>query len=152
MVRFAAIPSKTKTNAETFTMQFNNVKPTSCDLEIAWERRSISIRITTDIKEKLKAQIDAAMFTDKKPYWEAAQFYNEYDKNPSKALENISKALDENKKAFWMFLYKAKIQKEMGDTKGALASSKTSMELAMEAKNDDYVKMNQALQKELQAK
>ncbi len=149
VVRFAITPVKTKTAVETFTMQFANIKAESCDLEIIWEKKSVSIPILTDIKEKVRAQIDAAMQTDKKPYWQAAQFYNEYDKNLPKALENISKAIEENKKAFWMLLYKAKIQKEMGDIAGALVSSKASTELAKEAKNDDYVKMNEALQKEL---
>ena len=51
-----------------------------------------------------------------------------------------------------MWLYKAKIQKEMGDKEGALASSKKSWELAKEAKNDDYVKLNEDLQKKLNKK
>lgn len=149
VVHVTVVPVKTKTAVETFTMQFANIKPESCELQILWEKTTVTIPVTTDIKEKVRAQIDAAMKTDKKPYWQAAQFYNEYDKNSAKALENINKAIDENKKAFWMFLYKAKIQKEMGDVPGALESSKTSMELAKDAKNDDYVKMNVELQKEL---
>jgi hypothetical protein len=149
VIRFKVEPVKTKENTETLTMQFANIKAESCELQLMWERKSISIPITTNIKEKVKAQIEAAMLTEKKPYWQAAQFYNEYDKNLPKALENISKATEANPKAFWMFLYKAKIQKEMGDISGAMASSVTSMSLAEESKNDDYVKMNKDLQKEL---
>ena len=94
-------------------------------------------------------QIEAAMKTDKQPYWQAAQFYNEYDKNLPVALDNISKAIDENKEAYWMWIYKAKIQKDMGDMAGAMESSRKSMEFAAAAKNDDYVKMNKDLQKTL---
>jgi hypothetical protein len=147
--RFRVEPIKTKNQSETFTIQFANVKTESCELQLAWENKIITIPITTDIKEKLKAQIEAAMTTDKKPFWQAAQFYNEYDKNLPKALDNITKAIEENQKAFWMLLYKARIQKEMGDNAGALISSKKSLELAREANNDDYVKMNEKLQKEL---
>jgi len=143
------LPAKLKTAVETFTIQFANIKAESCDLEILWEKKLITIPITTNIKEKVRAQIDAAMQTDKKPYWQAAQFYNEYDKNLPKALENVSKALESNQKAFWMLLYKAKIQKEMGDVAGALETSKASLALAKEANNNDYVKMNETLQKEL---
>ena len=132
---------------ETFTMQFADVKAESCELDIMWEKILISIPITTNIKDKLKAQIDAAMLTDKKPYWQAAQYYYEYDKNLAKALDNCSKAIEGDEKAYWIWIYKAKIQKEMGDDAGALASSKKSLELAKEAKNDDYVKMNMELQK-----
>jgi hypothetical protein len=102
-----------------------------------------------NFKDKVRAQIEAALKTDKKPYWAAAQFYNEYDKNLPLALENATKAIEGNDKAFWMWIYKAKIQKEMGDMAGAMASSQKSLELATEAKNDDYVKMNKDLQKTL---
>ena len=37
----------------------------------------------------------------------------------------------------------------MGDVAGALVTSKKSKELAKEANNDDYVRMNEKLQKEL---
>ncbi len=149
VVRFKVEPMSMKARQETFTMQFADVKPESCSLNIMWEKTIVTIPITTNIKDRLRAQIDAAMLTDKKPYWQAAQFYNEYDKNLSKALDNVNKALEGNDKAFYMWLYKAKIQKEMGDKEGAMTSSKRSLELAKEAKNDDYVKMNQDLQKKL---
>ena len=145
--RFKIEPVKMKNKMETFTMQFADVKAESCELDIMWEKILISIPITTNIKDKLKAQIDAAMLTDKKPYWQAAQYYYEYDKNLAKALDNCSKAIEGDEKAYWIWIYKAKIQKEMGDDAGALASSKKSLELAKEAKNDDYVKMNMELQK-----
>lgn len=149
IVRFKAIPVKIKDKIETFTMQFADVKAESCQLQLMWENTLVSFPITVKIKDKLKAQIEAALLTDKKPYWQAAQFYNEYDKNLPKALENISKAVEENPKAFYMYLYKAKIQKEMGDIAGALETSKKSLELSKEAGNNDYIRMNQKLQKEL---
>jgi hypothetical protein len=149
VVRFKVDPIKTKTPIETFTMQFANIKPASCDLQLIWEKKIVSIPIVTDINEKIKAQLDAAMTTDKKPYWQAAQYYNEYDKNLVKALDNINKASEENPKAFWILLYKAKIQKDMGDIAGAMETSKASLSLAQDANNDDYVRMNQKLQKEL---
>ena len=149
VVRFKVEPMKNKDKVETFTMQFTDVLPESCKLEILWEKTVVAIPIKTNFKDKVRAQINEAMQTDKKPYWQAAQFYNEYDKNLPKALENVSKAAEANDKAFWILLYKAKIQKEMGDNAGAMATSKKSEAVAKEAKNDDYVKMNQDLQKTL---
>lgn len=149
VVRFKVEPVKIKQYTETFTMQFADIKPESCELQLIWEKKSVAIPIATNIKEKLRKQIDAAMLTEKKPYWQAAQFYFEYDRNLPKALENVNKALEANSKAYWIFLYKAKIQKEMGDNEGAMQSSITSLNLAKDAKNDDYVKMNEKLQKEL---
>ncbi len=149
VVKFRVEPMKMKDKVESFTMQFVDVKPESCELQIMWEKTVVAISIKADFKDKVRAQIEAAMQTDKKPYWQAAQFYNEYDRNLPKALENVNKELERNAKAFWIWIYKAKIQKEIGDTAGALESSKKSMELAKEAKNDDYVKINEDFQKGL---
>lgn len=149
VVRFKAEPMKMKNMVETFTMNFTNISPESCSLDIMWDKTMISIPIKADFKDKVRGQIEAALKTDKKPYWQAAQFYNEYDKNLPKALENVTKAIGDNDKAFWIWIYKARIQKEMGDMAGAMESSKKSLDLAKEAKNDDYVKLNQDLQKTL---
>lgn len=147
VVRFRLASYKIKNAVETFTMVFTDVTPISCQLEIMWEKTAVYIPITTNFNEKLKDQIEAAMQTNKKPYWQAAQFYYEYDKNLPLALDNVSKALNENEKAFWMWLYKANIQKDLNDKAGALESSKKSLHLATEAKNENYIKMNKDLQK-----
>jgi len=147
--RFSVPSHSIKPKLETFTMQFAEVKPESCELHIMWEKTGVVIPITTNIKDRLRAQLEAAMQTDKKPYWQAAQFYKEYDENLPKALESCNKATDENPKAYWIWLYKAKIQRDMGDKDAAKASAEKSLALATEAKNDDYVKMNQELLKKL---
>jgi tetratricopeptide (TPR) repeat protein len=147
VARIRVEPMKMKTRVESFTMQFTDVKPESCELHIMWDKTAVAIPIKADFKDKVRAQLEKALQGDKKPYWQAAQFYNEYDKNLPKALENVGKALEANDKAFWIWIYKAKIQKEMGDNAGAMESSKKSLELATEAKNDDYIKINKDFQK-----
>ncbi len=149
VVRFKVNTMKMKEAVETFTMQFANIKPESCDLQIMWDKTVVSIPVTALIKDRMRASIEKAMMGDKKPYWNAAQFYNEYDKNSAKALENINAAVAQNPKAYYMWLYKAKIEKDMGDKKAAMASSQKSLMLAKEAKNEDYVKMNEDLMKKL---
>jgi hypothetical protein len=136
---------------ETFTMQFANLRPESCDLIIKWEDFLLSIPIKTNIKDKLRAEIESGLQTDNKPYWQAAQFYNEYDNNKSKALEMINEAITQNEKnnPFYMVYYKAKIQKDMGDMKGAIASANKSMEMSKVAKNDNYILLNKKLIAEL---
>ncbi len=150
VIRFKIVPSKTKAVVETFTIQFANIKPQSCDIEILWEQTKATIPVVADINTKLKAQIEEQLQkAEKKPYWEASQFYFEFDKNLPKALENVNKAIEGYPKGYWMIVYKAKIQKEMGDMKGAMESSKQSMALAKEEGNEDYVKINKDLQKTL---
>ena len=149
VARITVSSYKIKNKVESFTMEFSDVKAATCVLEIKWEKTGVSIPIFANFLDKVRGQIEAAMKTDKKPYWSAAQFYNEYDKNLPLALENTTRAIEGNKEAFWMWIYKAKIQKDMGDNAGAMESSKKSMELAEAAKNDDYVKMNKDFQKSL---
>ena len=149
VMRFRIEPIKIKDKLENFTMQFAEIKPESCELHIMWEKTAIVIPIHATIKERMRTQIEAGLKSAKKPYFEAAQFYNEYDKNISKALEYAGKAVEENPEAFWIWLYKARIEKEAGNKTAAMASSKKSLVLAKEARNDDYVKMNEELQKTL---
>jgi tetratricopeptide (TPR) repeat protein len=149
VVRFRVESMKMKDKVENFTMQFADIKPESCELQIMWEKTGISIPVNATIKDRMRAQIEAAMQSDKKPYFQAAQFYSDYDKNAAKALEYASKAVEENPKAFWIWIFKARLEKETGNKKAAMESSKKSLELAKEAKNDDYVKMNEELQKTL---
>ena len=109
----------------------------------------VFIPISTDIKERIRTQLETALQGDKKPYFQAANFYYDYDKNYAKALENINKATTENPKAFFLFLQKARIQRDMGDKAGAKESAMKTIELAKEAKNADYENYGNKLLKQL---
>lgn len=145
VVRVNVKPVKMNHAVETFTIQFANVEAMKMDIQIMWDKTMVTLPITTDFTSKLRAEIEEAMNGEKKPYWQAAQFYNDYDKNYPKALENVNKVLESNDKAFWVWLFKARIQEKMGDYAGAITSAEKSLALATEAKNDDYIKMNKEL-------
>ena len=76
-------------------------------------------------------------------------YYYENNKSLDSAFKWVNLAIAGNPKAFWMVHLKAKIQKKMNDTKGAIASAEQSMALAREDKNEDYVKLNEKLLAEL---
>ena len=149
VVRLKAAAGTAKNKIETFTMQFADVKNESCELHLVWGNIDVTVPIATNIKERIRAQLQTALQGDKKPYYEAANFYYNYDKDYAKALENINKATAENPKAFYMFLQKARIQKDMGDKAGAKTSAMKTVELAKEAKNADYVNFGNQLLKHL---
>lgn len=152
VLRITVPVHKLKKAVETFTIAFENMKPSACELHLIWEKTDVSFSVTIDVKEKLKAQIEAGMNSDKKPYYQAAQFYNEYETDLPKALMYVDKAIEANQTAYWMMLYKAKIQEKMGDFNGALISSQQSMEAAKKADNPDYIKSNTDFQKGIKAK
>jgi hypothetical protein len=82
-------------------------------------------------------------------YYQAAVYYLENGKDLNKALEWINLAVESNPKAFWMLHQKAKIQKALGDKKGAKDSAMASMKAAQEANNKEYQTMNEDLIKTL---
>ena len=132
---------KLKESVEVFTIQFANVKAESCDLQLIWSNVSINIPITTNIKEKIRTQIEKALKADsiqQNTYNQAANFYYEYDKDYAKALFNITKAIDGKTDKFWLWLLKAKIERDMGDKTAAKASAETCKKSAAEQKNEDY--------------
>ena len=141
VVRFKVKPVQVPgMNIETFTMEFQNLTPESCDLSLFWGNTVVDIPITTKIKDKVRTQIEKALQGSDKPYWQAANFYYTYDKNYNKALENVNHAIESNKDAYWMYMMKARIQKELGDKAGAKTNAEKCIELATADKNDDYVK------------
>ncbi len=153
VVRFKVKANKINGDAiESLSMQFANVQAESCELHIMWGNTAVSVPMSTNVKDRIRAQVVKALNADNvnpAAYGSAATFYYEWDKNNMKALENVKKATDANPKAFWMFLQTAKIQKDMGDKVGAKASAEKCIVLATEAKNDDYVRQAKDLIKKL---
>lgn len=148
VVRFKVKAAKTNSNTETFTFQFANVEAESIDLQLSWGKVAVSIPISTNVKDRLRAQVESALSAEKvnpNVYQAAANFYYEWDKNYAKALQYVNKATEANSKAFWLFLLTAKIQKDMGQKADAKASAEKCISIATEAKNADYVRMAKEL-------
>lgn len=143
------IPVKAGKNAqkvETLTMQFSDITSESINLNIKWEDFALKIPIKTNIKEKIRASIDEAMKGDKKPYWQAATFYYEYDKNYKKALEMVDAAFaSQPNPPYYQLFYKARIEKDAGLKKNALTTGQKALDAAKAAKNDNYIIMSQQL-------
>ena len=126
---------------ETFTATFASVTNTSMDLHLAWDKSLVAMAMTTDVESKVMKQIDDAMNKDTRPYFAAASYYYDNGKDLTKARQWIDKAIADNPTAFWMTLLKARIHAKQGDKAGATAMADKTIELATDAKNDDYIKM-----------
>jgi hypothetical protein len=148
VVRFKVKAAKTNSSVETFTFQFANVEAESIELHLTWGKVAVSIPISTNVKDRIRAQVEAALGAEKvnpNAYSSAANFYYDWDKDYAKALQNVNKATAANPKAFWLFLLTAKIQKDMGQKADAKASAEKCITIATEAKNADYVRMAKEL-------
>jgi len=131
--------------AETFTMQFANVMASSCELHLMWEHTAVKVHLTTNVDSKVMANIDEAMKGEKKPYFAAAQYYYENNKDQKKALEWITEAEKANEKSPSIKLWKARILLKMGDKKAAVATAQEGAKLAQEQKNEEYQRLNEAV-------
>ena len=143
---------KMKENIETFTIQFANVKTESCELHLMWGNTFVSIPITSKVIDRVRMQVEKAVTADNvtsQTYYQAANFYYDMDKNLPNALTNITKAVGEKSDKFWMYLMKAKIERDLGDKGAAKASAEKCIEEATKQKNDDYVRSATELIKKL---
>ncbi len=145
VARFTAKPTALPFSVETFTMTIDNVTPTSCSIELLWDKTAVSIPVTTEIDSRITKNIETSLAADTRPYYQAASYYYDNGKDLGQALNWVNKAVDQNPKAFWVVHLKAKILAKQGDKKGAIAAAEQSTALAREAKNDDYVRMNEKL-------
>lgn len=152
VVRVTVPVSKLKKAVETFTIEFANVKPSSCELQLMWGKSAVTLPITTDIDSKIMASIDAAMKTDKPPYAQAAQYYMDNGKDLNQALSWFNKAVEQQPDAYWLQHQWANCLAKLGKKSEATAAAQRSKELAAKAQNMDYVKMNDKLLAELKKK
>lgn len=150
IVRFKVPAVEVKPMVETFTIQVANIKYQSCDIQLSWGTTMISIPVKTNVADRIRTQLEQALATkDKKPYWQAANFYYEWDKNYTKALDNVNKAIAENPDAYYMYLLRAKIERDSGKKMLAKQDAQKCIELATSAKNDEYVMLGNELLKGL---
>lgn len=147
VVRVKSKIVKLPMSVETFTIDLNNYRPKgdAIDVRLMWDRTMVSFTVSANIDAKIMAQIETEMKGEKKPYYQAARYYFENGKDLKKALEWITEAVNQRPDAYWIILMKAKIQKELKDYDGAIATAKLSIEKAKADQNDDYVKMNEQL-------
>lgn len=149
VVRVNIAPQTTKDKVETFTMQFGNVKSNTCSLDLMWENTLVSLPISTDVDSKVMKQIENIMTKDNLPYFNAGMYYMDNGKDLNQALTWFNKAADQNPTAYWIQHQRANCLAKLGKKTEAIAAATKSLELATEAKNPDYVKLNEDLLKSL---
>ena len=145
VVRVKVKPQELPFAVETFMIAFDNIKPTSMDAVILWDKTAVPFTITTEVDSKVMAQIDQLMKSDKPPYFQAAMYYMDNGKDLDKAVTWMDKAIQENPKAYWVYHNKAKALAKLGKKQEAKDAANKSMELAKTDRNDEYVQMNETL-------
>lgn len=148
-IRFKGKSMPLANKVETMTFNICDITSTSATIELVWEQTRVSFGITVDIDTKVMKNIETTMAADKRPYFQAANYYYDNDKDMKQALTWVNKSVEVNPKAYWAMLLKAKIQVKLKDKVGANSSATKVIALAKEDKNDDYVKQAEKLIAEL---
>ena len=152
VVRYKVTPETTGSITETFTIGVDAITAQTAIIYLKWGKTKVNIPISTDIRPMVRAQIDAATSAstvNPNVFQSAATFFLELDHDYNKALVFADKAIAANAKAYWLHLLKARIHVALKDKKGAIASAETCKQMAIEAKNMDYVRSADEILKSL---
>jgi tetratricopeptide (TPR) repeat protein len=153
VARFKVKSEKLSQAVQSFTINFSNITFNSCNLDMSWEKTTISIPIVADNNTKIVASIDKAINKPNLPYFQAANYYFETNQELDKANTYVDKALEQNPKAYYMWLLKARIEAKLGHKDAAINAATKSMEAAKgSAAEDEYVRNNLKLIEELNQK
>lgn len=142
VLRFKVKPGKLDRKLETFTIQFANAFNEHCDLQLLWENTLISMHLEIDPDARIMKNIDEAMKGEKKPYYFAAIYYYNHDKDMNKAFEWIKEFEKAVPNADNAKYWKARIQLKMGDKAGAIATANEGIKMATEGKDQEYLRLN----------
>ena len=145
VLRVKVKPTVLGNKVETFTIGLADVTFTSTNIELTWENTRVAVSVVTEIDSKIMKTIENTIVLDTRPFYQAASYYYENNKDLKQALEWAEKAIIANPKAYWVVLLKAKIQLKLNDKKGAIATANQVIIMATAEKDDSFVKQAEKL-------
>lgn len=138
---------KEHSKQESFTLEINNIQPTSAELSMIWDNVEIVIPFKVKTDEIALSNIDAAIKEGKdldKVHYNAARYFHSTKKDDKKAMEHIGKSL-KVKEGFRTIYLRAQIHLDAGKTKEAIKDGEKALKLAMAAEEKgwaEYIKGN----------
>ncbi len=134
---------------ESFMIEIDQITNSGANIWFLWENTAAAVPVAVNTDEAVEASIAQVMAgPTANDYFAAASYYLAEGKDISKAREWITKAVDMGYNQFWVLRAKSLIEAKAGDKAAAIESAKKSLELAKEANNNDYIRMNEASIKE----
>jgi hypothetical protein len=129
---------------ETLTIDINNIRDDSANIDIIWEQTYVTIPFTVPTDDKVSASIERMLGgPSANDYYAAAGYYLSAGKDPNTAKKWIDKAMSMiETPAFWQLRQQSLIYAAAGDKKGAIEIAKKSLAASEKAGNAQYVKMN----------
>ncbi|MHC8947580.1 DUF2911 domain-containing protein [Sphingobacterium hungaricum] len=137
------VKAETLTNkVETFTISFDDVTTKSTNVSLAWDLAKVKFTIVADQTKEILASIDEAMKGEKKPYFQAAQYYYLNDLDINKAVEWMNIADQGNTNMPYIKYWKARALLKSGNKAAAIKTAEEGVDIAKKANNGEYIKLN----------
>ena len=136
---------KKSNTVETFTISFNDLTNNDVNMSISWENTLVDIKIEVPTRSMVESDINKVLSDNPKSsdYYAAAVFYRQENINLDKALEWMNKAIEMNESPrFWQYRQQSLIMAANNKFADAVDAAEKSLNLAIEADNQDYIKMN----------
>jgi len=132
------------TDVETFTISFGDITNDSANINFLWEKAYVEVPVKFNTDAMVSENIERVMGGPSSgDYYTAAVYYLNTDKDINKAKNWIDKSIEmRDEPAYWYYRQQSLIYAKAGDKKGAIKAAKTSLKLAEEAGNADYVALN----------
>ncbi len=128
---------------ETFTINIDKLRNESAEIQLIWERTLVPIKLEVDVDSKVMADIERVMSgPTRSDYYAAASYYYDTGRDLNQALKWVRKA-NEMDPRYWQYRLEAQILAKLRRYDEAIQAAKKSAELAQEAGNENYVRMNQ---------
>lgn len=143
--RITVVPEKTTSFQENFLITFDDIAHNSANMVWLWEHTKITVPITVDTDALMQEEIVKQI--KKNPtaqtYYEAARYFQEQEKEFSRALEYLNKAIELGGDTYYFHRVKSLVEAALGDYKAAIGSAQKSLKLANAEDKDEFVRKNQ---------
>ena len=134
---------------QNFAFHFDGIHNNGGILEIIWEGTIVPVSIGVHTHKSVMANIDQVLAgPTSNDYYTAGNYLLDADQDLEKALMYVQKATHGDNPRFWQVRREALLLGKLGRKAEAIKAAQKSIELAKEAGNDDYVRLNEKSIKE----
>jgi hypothetical protein len=146
VVRVTLEPTPLAERVETLEIHFTDLTPQRCHLTIAWEntRVDLPIELNTDTQVAQRAAAELGADATGMEYYAAARYYLDNNLDLRQAKQWMDRRMELDGEQFGVMRYQALIEYKLGEEETAIRTMERSLELARQAGNDHYVRMNEA--------
>lgn len=131
-------------SVHNFMITLDNITDNSGSLEFIWDKTLVALDVSMDVDAAVMASIEKTLAGPTSgDYYAAGSYLYSSGKDLNTALEYVQKATHGDNPRFWQLRMESEILGKLGRKNDAIKVANKSKALAMEAGNDDYVRINE---------